>query len=114
MTLGSLSAAILSTIAMALPGAALAQADTPPAHAPPSPEARAAYAQMRKACEPDAQRLCSDAGEDRRARRQCMMNHLADLSPDCRQAMDQVRAMRHGAAQGGEAPPAGPPPGAQP
>jgi len=51
---------------------------------------------VRQACAGDMQKLCPDkTGRDRR---QCMMDHLADLSDGCKSAMaamrEQMRAQR--------------------
>ena len=92
---------------------------TPPAPgAPPdatigrpamTPEMRQAVQTMRAACAADAARLCPDAvaaaqspaegqGGGQRGRggaMRCMMQHAADVSPPCAQAIGAVRALRH-------------------
>lgn len=51
-------------------------------------------AAVRKACAADAQKLCPNkAGPDRR---QCMIDHFADMSDGCKTAMAAMRAQMQG------------------
>ena len=110
----------LAAVLAFLPFVAVAQ-DAPPAPpsppsppapgAPPSgrpaitPEMQSALQAMRAACAADVARLCPDTqaaarpggeggGHGRGDAMRCMMQHAADLSPACTQAIGAVRALR--------------------
>lgn len=83
---------------------------------PPSPAMLAARRAARQQCAADTARLCPDAaqpavappaeGEAQGAGRrggmfQCVRQHVSELSPGCRQALDAMRAAR---GQGGSPP----------
>jgi len=111
---------VLAAVLACLPLIAAAQ-DAPPAPpAPPapgspsvapdgrppmSPELRSAVQAMRGACAADVARLCgqpaAEAGgqggprQGRGGAMRCMMQHSADVSPACAQAIGAVRALRH-------------------
>ena len=87
-----------------------AAAQTPPPAAPgggPPPEVRERMRHFREVCQADSDRLCASAGEDRRARRQCLVANQDKLSKDCQAAMAQMEAWRrdHPRPQGGGARP---------
>ena len=65
------------------------------------PDRRAAYQQMRAACATDMQQGCADAGDDRKARRQCMNANQSRFSPPCQAAIAQMRQSRRGDAAPG-------------
>ena len=81
---------------------------------------RAARRAAREQCAADVTRLCPDAaaqaaappaaeggpGAGRRAGGmfQCVRQHVSELSPGCRQALDAMRAARQSAPAGGAAP----------
>jgi hypothetical protein len=68
-----------------------------------TPEMRSAFQAMRTACAADVARLCGDVqagaqaggGRGRGGAMRCMMQHAADVSPACSQAIGAVRALRH-------------------
>lgn len=67
-----------ATLMLLAAGAAAAQGQDNPA-----------MASLRQACAADAQKLCPDkTGPDRR---QCMMDHTADLSDGCKSAIAAMR-----------------------
>ncbi len=99
-------AALLTLAGLLLASAAHAQA---PDQAPPPPASDQAppgaggphhggmgggMGGMRQACAADMQTFCADAGQERGARRQCMMAHQAQLSPGCKDAMAKMQAWR--------------------
>jgi hypothetical protein len=43
--------------------------------------------QVRQACGADAMRLCADVPQEKGARAQCMRQHWAELSSDCKSAI---------------------------
>jgi hypothetical protein len=85
---------------IALPLAALAQtAAAPPPAAPPpaalvSPELKEARQKARAACAGDMQRLCGSVQRGGGAVRSCMREHRAELSPECKSARSDLRALR--------------------
>lgn len=89
-------AAALLTFGLAT--AALAQ-NTPATPNPPPPAGGSRIAgQLREACAADAQKYCPDLGPGPE-RRACMREHLAQLTPACKDALAQARAAV-GAARG--------------
>ncbi|MGC1303093.1 MAG: hypothetical protein WA840_12020 [Caulobacteraceae bacterium] len=94
-------AALIALAGLLLAGAAQAQ----PAPAAPADQSasaqggmgdgmRGGMGAMREACAADMKSFCGDAGQDRGARRQCMMDHQAQFSPSCKDAMAKMRAWR--------------------
>jgi hypothetical protein len=72
-------------LAASLLGAAVAQAQTPPA---PSPEMQAARDAMQKACAADQKSLCD--GKQGREMFQCMRTNTDKLSAGCKDAMAKM------------------------
>jgi hypothetical protein len=94
---------VLIIAAALFAGAAAAQEAPPPsagaaatgaAHAPPSPEMRAARKAARQACMPDATKLCASVEPGHGALMQCLRAHRADLSEGCGSALRAVREAR--------------------
>ncbi len=89
------------------PGAPGAPPDATVGRPAMTPELRQAAQAMRAACAADVARLCPDAqaaaqssdaqggGARRGGAMRCMMQHAADVSPPCAQAIGAVRALRH-------------------
>jgi hypothetical protein len=84
----------------ALAGLLLASAahaqSTPPQTPAPGGEAsmRGGMAGMREACAADMKTYCGDAGQDRGARRECMMSHHTQFSQGCQDAIAKMQAWR--------------------
>jgi len=64
---------------------------------------------VRAACAADFQKFCSDVQPGGGRIRACIAGHKDDLTPACRDALQQARAHRP-AAGGAQTPPAPPPP----
>ncbi len=69
---------------------------------------------VRQVCAADMQKMCASAGPGKAAM-QCLRGHAADVSPECKSAMDEARAMHAqrkaaAAAAAQSAPPTGTPP----
>ena len=69
---------------------------------------------VRQICAADMQRMCATAGPGKAAM-QCLRGHAGDVSPECKSAMEQARAMHaqrkaDAAAAAQSAPPQGAPP----
>jgi len=90
------------------PGARGAPPDPTVGRPAMTPEMRQAVQAMRAACAADVAKLCPDAvaaaqspadgqggGSRRGGAMRCMMQHAADVSPPCAQAIGAVRALRH-------------------
>ena len=98
----SLAAAVAVT---AMASAALAQYGPPGGGTPPP--------KPKIACAADIQRLCPNLGPDRKAFKQCLKAHRAEVSPGCSASLQYVREMkRQRQAAGGQ--PGGPAPGDMP
>jgi hypothetical protein len=81
----------LALWALAAAGPALAQDDQ---GWKPSPQMQAQRAHLREVCSADMERICPDAAQDRRARRQCMVDNRARFSKPCQDALAEMDAHR--------------------
>jgi hypothetical protein len=82
---------LAAAAAASLLGAGLTSAGGAVAQGGPG-QGNPARAAVRQACAADVQKLCPDkTGPDRR---QCMMDHAADLSDGCKSAMAAMREQR--------------------
>lgn len=84
--------AIILIAALFAATAAAAQTPPPgPAHMPATPAVKAARAEARQDCAADASRFCTAGGE---RIGQCLKQHKAELSANCRNAMANVHQAR--------------------
>ncbi len=81
----------LALLALAVAGPALAQDDQ---GWRPSPQMQAERAHYREVCNADIAHFCPDASQDRRARRQCMVDNRTKFSKPCQDALAEMEAHR--------------------
>jgi hypothetical protein len=89
-------AAFAALAGLLLASAAYAQSTPAQTPGPAGGEApmRGAMGAMREACAADMKTYCGDAGQDRGARRECMMSHHTQFSQGCQDAIAKMQAWR--------------------